>query len=293
MIIIKLLNMDFIDELINSKYRIISKIGEGNFGTIYKGSIEKKKTQIDIAIKTESVENISIKHETRIINYLYSKGVNKIPYIYWYGIFKEHRCLVIKYYETPLIQFIESKDASKKNKIINRIFIKMIEILESIHTEFVIHRDLKPENFMISNNELYLIDFGLSTFYIDENEKHIPMKEECNIIGTPRYTSINIHNGNTAARRDDMISIGYIYMLLIYDGVAKWEDSVSIISDTNDNNTDIINIAHPIQVWRKQCKEWMNIAESHPLYKYMKYCYNMDFEKTPNYKGVKLLEWNL
>ena len=290
--------MNFVDEIINSKYKIVEKIGQGSFGTIYKGIIEKKK--VHVAIKLESCMHNSIKHEARIINYLYSKGINKIPQIYWYGIFKDNMCLVMKYYEITLMDFINAKDATKRIKLINRIFIKMIEIMESIHTHFVIHRDIKPENFMISNNELYLIDFGLSTFYIDENETHVLMKEERNIIGTPKYASINVHHGNTYSRRDDMISLGYLYIVLINGGSAVWENA----SDDDNSpmlyvkdNIDIIDINHPSQIWRKTCKTWINlekhIPECHPLYRYMKYCYGLEYEKTPNYKALKLLDWDL
>jgi casein kinase 1 len=290
--------MNFVHEIVNSKYKIVEKIGNGSFGSIYKGIIEKKKTQVAVAIKLEGCDQNSIKHEARIINYLYSKGLNKIPQIYWYGIFKDHRCLVMNYYETTLIDFINAKDTTKRLKLINRIFIKMIEILESIHTHFVIHRDIKPENFMISNNELYLIDFGLSTFYIDENESHVAMKEERNIIGTPKYASINVHNGNTYSRRDDMISLGYIYITLINGGLAVWENACGdapILSSID--SIDIIDLNHPCQIWRKMCKTWENlekhIPKCHPLYKYMKYCYGLEYEKTPNYKALKLLDWDL
>jgi len=289
--------MIFVNEIINSKYKIIDKLGKGNFGTIYKGIIEKKNTHVAIKIESLDAAN-SIKHEVRIINYLYSKGVNRIPQVYWYGIFKEqHRCLVMKYYETSLIDFINSKESNKHVILINRIFIKMIEILESIHEHFVIHRDIKPENFMISNNELYLIDFGLATFYIDENENHIIMKEEDSMIGSAKYASINIHNGNTYSRRDDMISIGYIYILLINNGNAVWEEESDkpMLYSKDSIDDDIICLNHPIQIWRKTCKTWRNIEkhipECHPLYKYMKYCYNIGFEKTPNYKGLVLLQW--
>jgi len=38
-------------------------------------------------------------------------------------------------------------------------------ILEHLHKLNVIHRDIKPENFLVDQNKLYIIDFGLSTFH--------------------------------------------------------------------------------------------------------------------------------
>ena len=92
--------------------------------------------------------------------------------------------------------------------------LKMLSIIEEIHNLFVVHRDIKPQHFMIKNNNLYLIDFGISTFYVDENQKLKPNNKTENMIGSPNYTSYYIHEGNTYSRRDDMISLGYTYIFL-------------------------------------------------------------------------------
>ena len=42
---------------------------------------------------------------------------------------------------------------------------------------------------------LYMIDFGLSKYFKDTNQKHIPWVEKKGIIGTARYASINAHLG--------------------------------------------------------------------------------------------------
>lgn len=62
----------------------------------------------------------------------------------------------------------------------------------------MIHRDIKPENFCLGNldiSALYMIDFGLSKYYKDTHQKHIPWVDKKGIIGTARYASINAHLG--------------------------------------------------------------------------------------------------
>ena len=50
------------------------------------------------------------------------------------------------------------------------------------------------------------------------------------MIGTPKFTSINIHQGSQYSRRDDLISLGYLYLYLLKQE-CLWEPSY----DTRSN----------------------------------------------------------
>ena len=45
------------------------------------------------------------------------------------------------------------------------------------------------------DNEVKLIDFGLSKAYNGRHGKHIPMIEGKKLVGTPRYSSLSTHLG--------------------------------------------------------------------------------------------------
>lgn len=67
---------------------------------------------------------------------------------------------------------------------------------------------MKPDNFMIGrgkkSNKVYIIDFGLAKKYISRDGSHIPYRDNKNLTGTARYTSLNTHLGIEQGRRDDL-----------------------------------------------------------------------------------------
>ena len=102
--------------IIQYKYKIIKKIGEGNFGSVYRGI--KITTNDPVAIKFEHANTPVkiLKHETTILNYLYSHGSRYTPIVYWYGIYKTYTCLIMPLYQYPL----------------DTIFIKCAKVLNHI-----------------------------------------------------------------------------------------------------------------------------------------------------------------
>lgn len=42
---------------------------------------------------------------------------------------------------------------------------------------------------------MYVIDFGLSKYYVEETGKHIKPMSNKGLVGTARYTSVNSHLG--------------------------------------------------------------------------------------------------
>ena len=89
------------------------------------------------------------------------------------------------------------------------IGMQLLSRLEELHNNHYLYRDIKPENFLAgiykNSSTLYMIDVGLSKRYRDPRTLiHIPYKEDKNIIGTIRYSSVNSHLGIEESRRDDL-----------------------------------------------------------------------------------------
>lgn len=210
---------------IRGRYKVTNLLGEGKFGKVYKGITSKNSSLIkNVAIKMEHTEYGLLKHETSILNYLNQKKCLNIPIVLWFGIESNIPCLIIPYYSLTLMEYL------KKNLIQNEIlFMKsMLKIIKSIHHRGVLHRDIKPDNIMLDeNHQFILIDFGLSIFSI-ENEEKMKQKNDTSITGNLLFTSPNIHNLYKARKIDDIISISYIGLFICLKLSLPWIDQPSI-----------------------------------------------------------------
>lgn len=266
--------------LINNKYSLHKLLGSGKFGEIYLGKDIKNNKEVAIKLESKTNTFITLKNEANILKYLYDNRCSHVPLLHWFGNYNNKFAVVISKYDGSLYDYALVNDLSQNT--INNIMLKLLSIIEDIHSLFVVHRDIKPHHFMIKNDNIYLIDFGISTFYVDENRKHKPNIKGEYIIGSPNYLSFFLHEGNSYSRRDDMISIGYIYLFLSTK-TLPWEN-LHII----DNRYSNIHILHKQNIMYKEMKSLDNINDianqiNNNLVSYFSFCYYLNFYDEPNY----------
>ena len=261
-----------IDTIICNKYQCNHIIGTGKFGVVYKGRhITKNET---VAIKTESQTTPFkiLRHEATVMNYLYYNGVRNIPVVYWFGQHLNFTCLVMSHYNCNIYDYITNNTHK-----LGSMMIKCLQVLESIHKHHVLHRDIKPQNFMVRDGDLFLIDFGLSTVFTDDDGKHVIKNDVDNIIGTPKFVSYHNHVGGNISRRDDLMSLGYMYLYL-RDGCLPWDCDYIIPT---------ASVLHPKNIELMNAKSWDTLSQSRSLDSgirmFLKYCYELRYDATPNY----------
>lgn len=245
-----------------NKIKFISKINSGSFGNIYK--IEYN--NINYALKEERNSDL-LKYEVNIYKNLREiKNITKIHDIFninnTYYIMMDLYDYDLNYYKTSNYYNLNYRENVLK------ILIKSITILENIHNSGYIHRDIKPGNICLKNNEPYFIDFGISKQYI-VNKKHILEKSIKDIIGSNNFISINILNLIEPSRRDDIISLIYIFIFLLLKVDIEY---------------DFVKYKNKIYDLNLFCRE-NNINVEKILF----YLNRMSFTQKPNYEYLILL----
>jgi len=261
--------MEFI---INKRYILLEKIGEGSFGNIYKG--ENKRTKEKIAIKIEPIgKNNLLKNESIIYQFL--KNTQGIPVVKWFGKDNINYYMVINLLGESIQSDLNKKKIFSLNEVINT-GIQILSLIESLHEKGLVHRDIKPDNFLYGlnkeNKNIFIIDFGFCKSIINDNI-HIPFKKTSNLIGSKTYASLNAHNLIELTRRDDLESLGYI-LIYLYLGTLSWRDIVHC-----ENTDEHIKIL----------KEHIIDSQKIPLFleNYIKYVRRLNFDEKPNYHYLK------
>jgi serine/threonine protein kinase len=188
-------------------------------------------TGTPLAVKIMAAEHLLL-HQNEVAIYEKIKDIPCIPSLYASGTEGKFNYIVMDLLEQSVEQLHITYGEQMSLKVVLHLALQMLAIVEHIHARGIIHRDLKPANFLLKTNaqqisELYLIDFGLAKSFLDEKSRHCPIKTNETIVGTTRYMSVNVHQGLTASRRDDLETLGYI-MLFLYHGQLSWQKQPTI-----------------------------------------------------------------
>ncbi|OHT02161.1 casein kinase I-like 12 [Tritrichomonas foetus] len=188
--------------------------------------------------ENSNLDNSNISHDP---NLRVNSNVSGSPEFYGEGSDRAYRFIAMEYLGFSLEHLFNICHQRFTLKTVLMIVEQSLSIVEYLHKKNLLYRDIKPDNFVIGRgnnlNKIYLIDYGLSTSYIDpETNQHIEYKENMPIVGTARYASINALLGRQQSRRDDLLALGYMFIYFL-KGTLPWAG----ITHNNGNNYDNYN----------------------------------------------------
>lgn len=212
------------DQLIGTKladrYQILSVIGHGGMGVVYKARHELMEREVAIKILkadliTDSMSVKRFQQEARAACKL--KHPNVIT-LFDFGVSPAtgQPYLVMDYLKGISLADVIKKDGHIGVDRTVRIFLQACRALEHAHNQGVIHRDLKPGNIMLTETDdekdfVKVVDFGVAKLIgpgAEEEAQRLTQTGE--VCGSPVYMSPEQCMGQTLDPRSDIYSMGVV-----------------------------------------------------------------------------------
>ena len=203
-------------EKIIGDYIILSKLGTGSYGVVYK--VKKKNKNNIYVIKQIPFENLTskqiyeVKQEAKILS-----SINSIYVVKYYDSFEENNCLniVMEYCDGGDLSLFLQKNKKTKlllnEDLVWTLFLKITIGLAAIHNLKILHRDLKALNiFLTKELDVKIGDLGVAKILTHT-------KYAKTFIGTPYYLSPEICQDMPYNDKSDVWALGCIlYELCTY-----------------------------------------------------------------------------
>lgn len=209
----------YVGMVIQDRYRIIKKLGEGGMGAIYLG--EHMMIKRKVAIKclhsqfAGNQEIVARFHREALA--ATAIGDEHIVEVTDMGHFHDGSLFMV-------LEYLEGHDFSKEiekngpqplGRVAN-IICQMCDALIKVHSKGIVHRDLKPENiFLIRRGDnpdfVKILDFGISKFKTSLDGNSARMTATGAALGTPYFMSPEQAEGTTEVdHRTDIYALGCI-----------------------------------------------------------------------------------
>lgn len=210
---------------IANRYLVLEKIGSGAFGEIYRGLNLITNGEVAVKVESRGCPHPQLEYEGKVYKCL--EGTPGIPRVHYFAVVHEHNAMVMDLMGPSLEDLFNYCERRFTLKTVLMLADQMLQRIEYVHYKHFLHRDIKPDNFVVGTGEharhIYLIDFGLAKRYRDPRTLfHIPYSEKKSLTGTARYASLNTHLGIAQSRRDDLESMGYVFLYFLR-GSLPWQ----------------------------------------------------------------------
>lgn len=192
------------------RYHIISELGRGGMGVVYKAVDPKLERFIAIKCLSDELSSDEIT-VTRFLREARNVAALNHPHIAQIFLADEDDgkpYFVMEFIDGESLADRLARDGRLLPEQALRIVTECALALKAAHEENIVHRDIKPGNIMIDRRgRSVLTDFGIASVIHPDAEK----TSSKYIMGTPGYLPPEVITGKPADHRGDIFALGAVY----------------------------------------------------------------------------------
>ena len=214
-----------IGRIIDNKYEIIEKIGEGGDATVYKANQRNLDRIVALKIINESLRNNEdfVNRFIREAKDLAGIEHPNVVRIYDYGRDENLSYIVMELLIGDTLDRVISKNVKLNTAQIISYISPIADALQHIHDKNLIHRDIKSSNiFITTQGRSVLMDFGIAF----TSNKTVSIHD---LRATPQYMSPEHAAGLKLDGRSDLYSLGVVIFECLTGKVPFLGENITVI----------------------------------------------------------------
>jgi len=199
-------------EFLSSRYQILSLLGEGGMGSVYRAHDPMLDKEVAIKVLSQAMTKqgaIRFQNEARATGAL---NHNNIVRILDFGVTEDLKpYMVMEFLDgDDLGTLIKRERTNIPIELLVKFFIGICEGIEHAHQRKILHRDIKPSNVIVRRTDegyqVSIVDFGIAKLTQDSHRLTVAG----DVLGSPYYMSPEQAEGQDVDERSDIYSIGCV-----------------------------------------------------------------------------------
>lgn len=194
-------------------YRIITLLGAGSMGRVYKGFDEQLERHVAIKVISKALASDQeyVGRFRREAKVLASISHPNIALIYYFDNVDGLPYFCMEYLHGGSLENVLQENKTMDHETAVSYTMQVALGLSEAEKKGVIHRDIKPSNLMLAeNNRIKIVDFGLAKKSRDKQDM------DSSIVGTPLYMAPEQLQGGAVDFRCDIYALGLSFFRMLY-----------------------------------------------------------------------------
>jgi serine/threonine-protein kinase len=200
------------DPRIVERYHVTRVVGEGGMGRVFDATRRTDGRRVAIKVlHRELASHPFARH--MMLREAHALAVAADPLVVEFLHYGETSCglpyIVLEWLEGRTLHDRLCDEGPLPLPVVRRLFLRLLDALDTVHVRGIVHADLKPDNCMLvkaadGEEDLRLVDFGVCSI---DRDVTVPAGE---VYGTPGYLAPEVIQGGTLTPASDLYAAGVI-----------------------------------------------------------------------------------